>query len=76
MRKAKDAAFYRSLRDHFLKLVEYIIVLEKKSSNISDEFACIKESLLHIEHKLNSYLNVKQLTEYLKQIRKEDDRNC
>jgi len=73
MSKAKDAAFYRTLRDHLLKLVEYVLVLEKRTTNLSDEFCCLKENLRHIEHKLNSYLNYKQLTAYLKQIKEEDE---
>lgn len=73
MSKAKDAAFYRSLREHLIKIVEYVMVLEKRTLHIEDEFDCIKENLKHIEYKLDSYLNYKQLTEYLLSVQNEED---
>lgn len=75
MSKAKDAAFYRSLHDHLIKVGSYILVLEKNTNNIQDEFSFIKECLRHIQYKLDSYLNYSQLSNFIKDKEKEDVRN-
>jgi hypothetical protein len=56
---SKEKEFYQSVKDHLLRMAEYLTILEKNGSkNVEEEISFLRDHLNYVDYRCNLYLRI------------------